>query len=172
MHCDANSARLPLLGVSTSAYQIEGAWNEDGKGISIWDNFTHARGMENGDIACDDYHRIPETVAALKELGVNVYRFSIAWTRIQPAGTGPVNFRGISYYRQLMTELKIAGIKPMVTLYHWDLPQTLEDQGGWTNRKIVGHYVEYAKILFQEFGVMSRASSRREAMVPIQWLLG
>ncbi|MCE5316555.1 MAG: beta-glucosidase [Parachlamydia sp.] len=152
MNLDPNSAKLPLLGVSTAAYQVEGAWNVDGKGVSVWDHFTHTRGMENGDIACDDYHRIPETVRALKELGVNVYRFSIAWTRILPDGVGPVNHQGITYYRHLIAELKNAGIAPMVTLYHWDLPQDLEEKGGWANRETVQHYVEYAKILFREFG--------------------
>ena len=146
--------KKPLLdlGVSTSAYQIEGAWNKDGKGVSIWDYFTHSRGIENGDIACDDYNRVSETISLLKELGVTTYRFSIAWTRIQPNGIGEPNPLGLSYYRHLIAELNRAGIKPMVTLYHWDLPQALEEKGGWTNRDTVIKYVEYAKILFKEFG--------------------
>lgn len=143
---------MQLLGVSTSAYQVEGAWNHHGKGESTWDRFTHRKGLENGDIACDDYHRVAETINSLKELGVNTYRFSIAWTRILPTGSGEVNREGIAYYRHLIQELKKNGIEPMVTIYHWDLPQTLEDQGGWTNRETVTKYVEYATILFKEFG--------------------
>lgn len=148
---DVGRESLKLLGVSTSAYQIEGAWNEDGKGESIWDRFTHLKGI-NGDIACDEYHKIPETIELLKGLGVNVYRFSIAWTRIQPNGRGDANPKGIAYYSELITKLKEAGIEPMATLYHWDLPQALEDSGGWTNRETVNNYVEYTKILFREFG--------------------
>lgn len=143
---------MQLLGVSTSAYQIEGAWNADGKGESVWDRFTHRKGLENGDIACDDYHKVVETVNSLKELGVNTYRFSIAWTRILPTGSGVVNSAGIAYYRRLILELKKNGIEPMVTIYHWDLPQSLEEQGGWTNRETVAKYVDYATILFKEFG--------------------
>lgn len=143
---------LELFGVSTSAYQIEGAWNEDGKGVSNWDHFTHSKNMTNGDVACDEYHKVSETIQSLKNLGVNVYRFSIAWTRILPNGTGEVNPQGIAYYRYLIAELTKADIRPMVTIYHWDLPQVLEEKGGWTSRDTVNHYVEYAKILFKEFG--------------------
>lgn len=144
--------KIDLFGVSTAAYQIEGAWNEDGKGISIWDHFTHARNSENGDVACDEYHKVDETIQLLKNLGVNAYRFSISWTRIQPNGTGEANPLGIAYYRYLINELKKAGIAPMVTIYHWDLPQKLEEDGGWTNRDTALKYVDYAKILFLEFG--------------------
>lgn len=143
---------LDYYGVSTAAYQIEGSWDKDGKGVSIWDHFTHTKKMENGDVACDEYHRVPETIALLKDLGVNVYRFSIAWTRILPNGTGEVNPKGLAYYRFLINELKKAHIAPMVTLYHWDLPQALEDKGGWTNRETAYLFANYARILFQEFG--------------------
>lgn len=144
--------KLELLGVSTAAYQIEGGWNEDGKGVSVWDHFSHAKNIENGDIACDEYHRTAETIDLLKKLGVNVYRFSIAWTRIQPNGVGAANPQGIAYYKHLIEELKKAGIAPMVTIFHWDLPQALEEKGGWTRRQTVDCYLEYAKILFREFG--------------------
>ncbi len=143
---------LELYGVSTAAYQIEGAWNVDGKGISNWDFFTHLNDMENGDVACDEYHHIDETIQLLKELNVDVYRFSISWTRIQPDGIGEPNPKGIAHYRYLINELNKADIAPMVTIYHWDLPQALEEIGGWTNREIVSCYVTYAKILFKEFG--------------------
>lgn len=151
-YAELDSSKLDVFGVSTAAYQIEGAWNVDGKGESIWDRFSHVKGIENGDVACEEYDRVTETIQLLKELGVNSYRFSIAWTRIQPNGTGKANEKGIAYYRYLIDELNKAGIAPMVTLYHWDMPQALEDKGGWANRKTVDHFVEYAKILFREFG--------------------
>lgn len=145
-----------LFGTSTAAYQIEGGFDEDGKGKSIWDEFTHRKGIANGDVACDDFHRVKETIEALKLLGVDTYRFSIAWTRIQPDGVGEVNQKGIAYYHYLINELCKVNIQPMVTIYHWDLPQSLEDQGGWTNRDIVAKYVAYARILFQAYGPQVR----------------
>ena len=145
--------KLELFGVSTSAYQIEGGWNEDNKGISNWDHFMHKNNTKNnGDIACDDYHRFDETLQLLKELGVNVYRFSIAWTRIQPNGSGKPNAKGLEYYNYIINELNKANISPMVTIFHWDLPQALENEGGWTNRNTVYKYAKYARILFKEFG--------------------
>src|SRR3712207_627501 len=121
-------------GVATSAYQIEGAWDEDGKGASIWDDFAHTpgtvKGDENGDVANDHYHRYPEDVALMKSINVGAYRFSIAWPRIFPEGTGRPNSKGLDFYKRLVEELRAAGIEPFATLYHWDLPQALQDAYG------------------------------------------
>src|SRR5256885_6791312 len=128
-------------GTATAAYQIEGAWNEDGKGESIWDRFAHTPGKikngENGDIACDSYHRWREDIALMQAMDLNSYRFSISWPRIQPSGSGAANPKGIDYYSQLVDALLKAQLRPLVTLYHWDLPQALEDAGGWPNRDLV-----------------------------------
>jgi len=141
------------LGVASAAYQIEGAWNADGKGESIWDRWSHAgRGEVTGDVACDHYHRCAEDVALLKQIGVTAYRFSISWPRIFPNGDAAVNPQGVSFYRNLIYLLKEARITPVVTLYHWDLPQKLEDAGGWTNRETVDHFDAYARLIFREFG--------------------
>lgn len=145
-----------LWGVSTSAYQIEGAWNEDGKGESIWDRFCHSpyriANGDTGDIACDHYHRMPEDVALMKNLGVKGYRFSIAWTRIFPEGKGRVNLKGLDFYDRLVDELGKAGIRANVTLNHWDLPQSLQDLGGWANRDITDWFAEYARVVFDRLG--------------------
>src|SRR5688572_8053105 len=120
-----------VWGVSTAAYQIEGATSEDGRGRSIWDTFAHTPGRvrdgDTGDVACDHYHRWPEDVALLDELGVRAYRFSIAWPRVQPDGSGPVNPKGLDFYDRLVDELVARGIAAVPTLFHWDLPQALED---------------------------------------------
>src|SRR5262249_40875256 len=125
-------------GAATAAYQIEGAVTADGRGMSIWDTFSRVPGKirrgDTGDIACDSYHRYREDVALLPSLGLTAYRFSIAWPRIQPAGTGAVNQKGIDYSRALLDELGERGIAATVTLYHWDLPQELQDHGGWAVR--------------------------------------
>ncbi len=143
-------------GAATAAYQVEGAYNEDGKGESIWDRFTLAPGkIKNGDtgqVACDSYHRYAEDVALLKSLNLKSYRFSIAWTRIQPNGSGPVNQKGLDYYSRLTDALLEAGIRPMPTLYHWDLPQDLEDRGGWPNRDTAYRYADYAAIMGKALG--------------------
>ena len=135
-------------GTATASYQIEGAWREDGKGESIWDRFTHTPGKikngDTGDVACDSYHRYREDVALLREMNLDSYRFSIAWPRIQPDGRGSANAKGIDYYRRLVDELLAAGIRPFPTLYHWDLPQALEDAGGWPNRDTAGRFGDYA----------------------------
>lgn len=145
-----------LWGVATSSYQIEGAWNSDGKGESIWDRFSHIPGKildnGNGDMACDHYNRYPEDIKIMKELGIKNYRLSISWPRILPEGKGEVNQKGLEFYRKLITGLVENGITPAVTLYHWDLPQKLQDMGGWTNRDTVDCFVEYARILFTELG--------------------
>ncbi|GAB1509401.1 GH1 family beta-glucosidase [Actinophytocola sp. KF-1] len=139
-------------GVATSAYQIEGAYDEDGRGVSIWDTYCRTPGMvdggDNGDVACDHYHRMPQDVALIKSLGVDVYRFSVAWPRIQADGTGPANEKGLGFYDRLVDELLRSGIDPWVTLYHWDLPQALEDRGGWPERDTAYRFADYAMLVF------------------------
>ncbi|XP_070575688.1 cytosolic beta-glucosidase-like [Ptychodera flava] len=144
-------------GVATAAYQIEGAWDEDGKGPSIWDVYSHKEGNvyqnHNGDVACDSYHKIDEDVKMLKELKVSHYRFSLSWARILPDGTvKTVNQSGLTYYRNLIDRLLEANIQPMVTLYHWDLPQALQDAGGWENDTTIVHFNNYADLCFRELG--------------------
>lgn len=143
-------------GVATAAYQIEGAATEGGRGPSIWDTFSKTPGKvingDNGDIACDSYHRYEEDVKLMKELGVDTYRFSVSWPRIFPEGVGKVNREGLDYYHRLVDCLLENGIEPMCTLYHWDLPQVLQDQGGWGNRETIDAFVAYAELMFKEFG--------------------
>ncbi|XP_063701294.1 myrosinase 1-like [Culicoides brevitarsis] len=147
-----------LFGASTSAYQIEGAWNEDGKGVSIWDAALHKnpgviKDRMNGDVTADSYHHYKDDVAALKKLGFNFYRFSIAWTRIMPNGAAnEINYAGIQYYHRVIDELLANDIQPVITMYHLDLPQKLQEMGGWTNPIIVQYYEAYADVLFQNFG--------------------
>ncbi len=147
-----------IWGTATAAYQIEGGYNEDGKGESIWDRYTHTPGMilnnDTGDIACDHYHLFENDVRLLKELGVKSYRFSIAWTRIFPDGKGKPNKKGMDFYKKLVKLLVDNGIKPTVTLYHWDLPQKLQDIGGWANREVVELYEQYARYVIKELGDM------------------
>jgi beta-glucosidase len=135
-------------GTATSSYQIEGAWNEDGKGPSIWDTFAHTPGKikngDTGDVANDHYHRYREDVALMRSLGANAYRFSIAWPRIFPNGTGQPNPKGLDFYDRLVDELSAAGIAPFATLYHWDLPQALQDRGGWHSRDTAEAFAAYA----------------------------
>ena len=137
-----------LWGMATSAYQIEGAWNEDGKGPSIWDTYAHTQGKirdgTTGDVANDHYHRYMEDVALMKDLGATAYRFSISWPRIFPNGTGEPNLKGLDFYNRLVDELVAAGIAPFPTLYHWDLPQALQDKGGWQSRETVKGFGDYA----------------------------
>lgn len=143
-----------LFGAATAAYQIEGAWNEDGKGASIWDVHCHQPGMaENGDVACDHYHRYRQDVQLMKELGLDAYRFSISWSRIFPEGTGRVEPRGVDFYSRLVDELLAAGIRPFVTLHHFDLPQPLwEKNRGWMNRDTCFHFAEFAALMFDRLG--------------------
>jgi beta-glucosidase len=143
-------------GAATASYQIEGAWNEDGKGESIWDRFTHTPGKikngDTGDIACDSYHRWREDIALLRAMNLNSYRFSISWPRVQPSGSGPANPKGIDYYSRVVDALLEAHIRPLVTLYHWDLPQALEDAGGWPNRDTAARFADYAQLVAQALG--------------------
>jgi beta-glucosidase len=145
-----------LWGAATSAYQIEGAVHEDGRGQSIWDTYSHTpgkvQGGDTGDIACDSYHRVEEDLSLLSELGVDGYRFSIAWPRIQPTGRGGVNERGLDYYRALVAGLRDRGIMPVATVYHWDLPQALEDEGGWAHRETAERFAEYAQLVARALG--------------------
>jgi beta-glucosidase len=145
-----------LWGTATSSYQIEGAVDEDGRGPSIWDTFTHTPGTiedgSTGDVACDHYHRWREDVQLMADLGVDAYRFSIAWPRILPEGTGTVNEPGLDFYDRLVDGLLDAGITPFVTLYHWDLPQALQDQGGWADRAIVPAFAAYAETVAKRLG--------------------
>ncbi|MFF0864471.1 GH1 family beta-glucosidase [Nonomuraea sp. NPDC003560] len=140
-----------LWGTATAAYQIEGAVAEDGRGASIWDTFAHEPGRtrdgHTGDVACDHYHRWREDVALMSGLGVNAYRFSIAWPRVQPLGAGEVNPAGLDFYERLTDGLLAAGIQPVPTLFHWDLPQALQDRGGWTGRDTAGRFADYAAIV-------------------------
>jgi beta-glucosidase len=143
-------------GTATASYQIEGAVAEDGRGPSIWDTFSHTPGRvlngDTGDVACDHYHRYRDDVALLAELGVADYRFSIAWPRIQPVGSGAVNEAGLDFYSRLADELLAHGIRPVATLYHWDLPQPLQDAGGWTSRDTAQCFADYAGIVARRLG--------------------
>ncbi len=145
-----------LWGSATASYQIEGAVHEDGRGESIWDRFSHTPGKtlngDTGDVACDHYHRYREDVALMRELGLKTYRFSIAWPRLFPTGSGPLNQKGVGFYSRLVDELLAADILPVPTLYHWDLPQALEDAGGWPNRDTAHRFAEYAGAAFETLG--------------------
>jgi beta-glucosidase len=145
-----------LWGTATASYQVEGAGHEGGRSESIWDTFARLPGAvyggESGEIACDQYHRYKEDIALMAELGFKSYRFSIAWPRIIPAGTGKVNPEGVAFYKDLIRELHKYGIQACATIYHWDLPQVLQDTGGWAERATAKAYAEYAKVCFAEFG--------------------
>ncbi|MEV6662035.1 GH1 family beta-glucosidase [Streptomyces nigra] len=152
-------AALPndfLWGTATAAYQIEGAVAEDGRSPSIWDTFSHTPGKidngDTGDIACDHYHRWREDLALMRTLGTNAYRLSVAWPRVLPGGDGPVNAKGLAFYDELVDALLEAGITPSVTLYHWDLPQALQDRGGWPERATAEHFAEYASVVAARLG--------------------
>ncbi|GAA4892550.1 GH1 family beta-glucosidase [Streptomyces coeruleoprunus] len=143
-------------GTATAAYQIEGAAAEDGRTPSIWDTFSRTPGKvrngDTGDIAADHYHRMSEDIGLMKDLGVTDYRFSVAWPRVQPTGRGPAVRKGLDFYRRMVDELRAAGIRPVATLYHWDLPQELEDAGGWPQRETAERFAEYAGIVAGALG--------------------
>ena len=145
-----------IWGAATASYQIEGAWNEDGRGPSIWDSFAHTPGKvdngDSGDVACDHYHRWREDVRLMSEIGLKAYRFSISWPRLFPEGRGAVNQAGLAFYDRLVDALLEAGILPFVTLYHWDLPQALEEEGGWTARSTAEAFAAYADAASQRLG--------------------
>lgn len=145
-----------IWGAATASYQIEGAWDEDGKGENIWDRFSHTPGkVENGDtgdVACDHYHRWQDDLKLMQDLGLNAYRFSVAWPRILPSGQGKINQAGLDFYSRLIDTLLEAKIEPHITLYHWDLPQALEDLGGWPERSIVDAFVEYTDLVSRILG--------------------
>lgn len=143
-------------GVATAAYQIEGAWQADGKGMSIWDEFTRKKkaihNNENGDVACDFYHSYPQDLALLKDLAVPNYRFSLAWSRILPNGIGQANEKGLDFYDRVIDTCLELGLKPWTTIYHWDLPQALQEKGGWTNRDVLNWFSEYANLVTKRYG--------------------
>lgn len=145
-----------LWGAATAAYQVEGAVREDGRGPSIWDVFAHTPGKvkhgDTGDIACDQYHRLERDLDLLVELGIPAYRFSVAWPRVQPTGRGAVNQPGLDYYDRLVDALLARDITPMLTLYHWDLPQALQETGGWTSRDTTDSFADYAAIVYRALG--------------------
>ena len=153
------------FGTSTASYQIEGGAKEGGKGPSIWDTFAHQPGRivdhSDGDVACDHFHRWEEDVELMRRLGAGGYRFSISWPRIQPTGRGPANADGLAFYDRLIDRMLEAGVQPMVTLYHWDLPQGLQDDGGWLNRDTVERFAEYAAIVGEAY------ADRVEHWIPV-----
>ncbi|MFF3975970.1 GH1 family beta-glucosidase [Streptomyces sp. NPDC001828] len=159
MSAPIDFAALPhdfVWGTATSAYQIEGAVAEDGRSPSIWDTFSHTPGKidndDHGDTACDHYHRWPQDVSLMKQLGVNGYRLSVAWPRVVPGGDGPVNAKGLDFYDRLIDGVLAAGITPSVTLYHWDLPQAVQDRGGWPERETAEHFAAYASVVAERLG--------------------
>jgi beta-glucosidase len=145
-----------IWGSATASYQIEGAWNEDGRGLSIWDTFSHTPGKiqhgDTGDVADDHYHRWREDIGLMASLGLNAYRFSIAWPRVFPLGNGALNPAGLDFYDRLVDGLLARNIQPWVTLYHWDLPQALQDEGGWANRQTAGYFAEYTRAVVHRLG--------------------
>ena len=145
-----------IWGAATAAYQIEGAWNEDGKGESIWDRFSHTPDKivngDTGDVACDHYHRYPEDIALMRQIGLKAYRFSVSWTRILPAGFGRVNTAGLDFYDRFVDSLLAANIEPFVTLHHWDYPQALYEKGGWMNRDNLPYFADYAAVMVKRLG--------------------
>ncbi len=143
-------------GVATASYQIEGAWQEDGKGLSVWDTFAHEKKKiktgENADVTCDFYHRYASDLELLKSLNFKVFRFSLSWPRLLPEGTGKINQKGTDFYNRVIDKCLELGLEPWPTLYHWDLPQALEDKGGWTNRDVVDWFSEYTHLATKSFG--------------------
>ncbi len=145
-----------LWGAASASYQVEGAWNEDGKGESIWDCFSHTPGkIEDhltGDVACDHYHRFEEDIALMRQLGLKAYRFSIGWARVLPKGRGLINPKGLDFYDRLVDTLCAANIEPFLTLYHWDLPQALQEEGGWENRNTAYAFSDYSALMVKRLG--------------------
>ncbi len=173
-----NSFTFPedfLWGAATASYQVEGAVKEDGRGVSVWDTFTRRPGKilnnQNGDIACDHYHLYKEDVALMKELGLKSYRFSIAWPRIFPEGEGRINQKGLDFYSRLTDELLAAGIEPFVTLFHWDLPQTLEDRyGGWRDKTVSRLFAEYSGLMADRLSDRIRFWATMNEIICFTWM--
>ena len=142
-------------GTATASYQVEGAYNEDGKGLNWWDTFSHIPGKvqnnDTGDVACDNYHRYEEDVKLMAKIGIKAYRFSISWARIIPEGTGKINQKGIDFYNNLINCLIAHGIEPYITVYHWDMPQALADKGAWENPECIKWFADYAKVIAENF---------------------
>ena len=163
-----------IWGAATSSYQIEGAANVDGRGQSIWDTFCKTPGKvakgDTGDIANDHYHRYPEDIGLMKDLGLQGYRFSFAWPRMFPNGDGVREERGFDFYDRLIDGLLAAGIEPLATLYHWDLPQALQDKGGWVNRDIVNHFADYSTAVVERFGDRVKKFSPINEPWVVAWL--
>ncbi len=145
-----------VWGAATAAYQVEGAWNEDGKGESIWDRFSHTPGKitnaDTGDVACDHYHRYTEDIALMRQIGLKAYRFSISWPRVLPGGFGRVNPAGMDFYDRLVDGLLAANIEPFITLHHWDFPQVLHEKGGWISRDNLHYFADYAALMVKRLG--------------------
>jgi beta-glucosidase len=166
-------------GVATAAYQIEGAHNVDGKGPSIWDTFTHEKGKiknkENGDVACDFYNRYYDDIAFIKQMNMQVNRFSTAWSRVLPQGTGSINQKGLDFYHKVIDRTLELGLEPWMTLYHWDLPQALQDKGGWENREVINWFSEYANLITKTYGDKVKnwmVLNEPMAFVPLGYMLG
>jgi beta-glucosidase len=145
-----------LWGAASAAYQVEGAWNENGRGESIWDRFSHTPGKiandDTGDTACDHYHRYEQDIALMHRLGLKAYRFSTSWSRVLPSGRGRINPKGFDFYDRLVDLLCAANIEPLLTLYHWDLPQALQDEGGWDNRNTAYAFADYSALMVKRLG--------------------
>jgi len=145
-----------VWGAATASYQVEGAWNEDGKGESIWDRYSHTPGKitnaDTGDVACDHYHRYPEDIALMRQLGLKAYRFSISWPRVLPCGFGRINPAGLDFYDRLVDGLLAANIEPFITLHHWDFPQVLQEKGGWINRDNPYYFADFTAVMVKRLG--------------------
>lgn len=169
-----------IWGTATAAYQIEGGWNEDGKGESIWDHFTHYKKQkiktrENGDVACDFYHRYESDIELMRQMNIPASRFSIAWSRILPQGTGALNQKGIDFYHRVIDKCLKENVTPWVTCYHWDLPQALEEKGGWSNRDSIKWFEEYVNIISNAYGDKVKnwmVFNEPMAFVPLGYLIG
>ncbi len=169
-----------VWGTATAAYQIEGAWNEDGKGESVWDRFTHykkrkIKTRENGDVACDFYHRYDGDIELMLKMNIPASRFSIAWTRILPQGAGQVNQKGIDFYHRVIDKCLKENVAPWITCYHWDLPQILEDKGGWANRDCIKWFEEYVDVISRAYGDKVKnwmVFNEPMAFVPLGYLMG
>ncbi|MCW5906304.1 MAG: beta-glucosidase [Chitinophagales bacterium] len=169
-----------VWGTATAAYQIEGAWNLDGKSESIWDHFTHHRKAkiktrENGDVACDFYHRYESDIELMRQMNIPAFRFSLAWTRILPDGTGKVNQKGIDFYHRVIDKCLKENVAPWITCYHWDLPQILEDKGGWANRDSIRWFEEYVDVIAKAYGDKVKnwmVFNEPMAFVPLGYLIG